>query len=501
MWSPRQRGWCHGTAVALVVLVAMGRPWAGASGHALPNPFDPDVVTIMTADRERYRCQLPQRKVVENVGDMSSSESQDLLVGSDAAHPAQLLSVFGDTCVYRLEPYWTYEFCFGKHVRQYHEETYTSGQKKKLKVTEYFLGRAPTQAPLSEPPVSGTMLVEDDKSKYYSEEYGHGDTCDLTGEPRVTEVRFVCNPEQTHVFLELSETTTCRYQALIATSHLCDHADFVELEAPVSPIHCVPEPDSPEQPVALQHMMAQEQSYREEAMLRVSQEREAAMRQHQHLRRAALAAAAASAEEEEEEEDHGDGEESREASGRRPQLPSSEESPFKRRASSRRKPSEEASESNRPPSSKPYDPNLMKKLVRGSSCYHGGGSGWWRFEFCPLRHVRQYHAHQDGRKDYIVLGTWDERGHVLEWNDRQPTTSKRRMFTHYYMDGDICELTNSPRRVDIRFVCSATMDKGSVVLALEERKTCEYLLTVRSEAVCEMMPLLDEHDIPRLPAH
>lgn len=26
------------------------------------------------------------------------------------------------TCVYRLEPYWSYEYCHGKHLRQYHEE-------------------------------------------------------------------------------------------------------------------------------------------------------------------------------------------------------------------------------------------------------------------------------------------------------------------------------------------------------------------------------------------
>ena len=28
----------------------------------------------------------------------------------------------GQSCAYRLEHYWTYELCHGKHIRQYHEE-------------------------------------------------------------------------------------------------------------------------------------------------------------------------------------------------------------------------------------------------------------------------------------------------------------------------------------------------------------------------------------------
>ena len=40
-------------------------------------------------------------------------------------------------CVYRMEPYWTYELCHGKHLRQYHEER----EGKNIKLQEYFLGK------------------------------------------------------------------------------------------------------------------------------------------------------------------------------------------------------------------------------------------------------------------------------------------------------------------------------------------------------------------------
>ena len=41
------------------------------------------------------------------------------------------------TCAYRLESYWTYELCHGKHLRQYHEER----DGKAIKVQEYYLGK------------------------------------------------------------------------------------------------------------------------------------------------------------------------------------------------------------------------------------------------------------------------------------------------------------------------------------------------------------------------
>ena len=39
-------------------------------------------------------------------------------------------------CAHRLEHYWTYELCHGKHLKQYHEER----EGKNTKTTEYFLG-------------------------------------------------------------------------------------------------------------------------------------------------------------------------------------------------------------------------------------------------------------------------------------------------------------------------------------------------------------------------
>ena len=53
---------------------------------------------------------------------------------------------------------------------------------------------------------------------------------------------------------------------------------------------------------------------------------------------------------------------------------------------------------------KQADVNIKKKILKGNTCFHGGGSNWWRFEFCPGRRVTQYHVYPDGSRDTILLG-------------------------------------------------------------------------------------------------
>lgn len=53
-----------------------------------------------------------------------------------------LLAELGEKCLYRLEMYWSYELCFRKHLRQYHEDVMvTKDGTKQKKVSEHFLGR------------------------------------------------------------------------------------------------------------------------------------------------------------------------------------------------------------------------------------------------------------------------------------------------------------------------------------------------------------------------
>lgn len=68
-----------------------------------------------------------------------------------------------------------------------------------------------------------TWIYRGVDTPYYSEVMTGGDTCDLTGKPRRTEFRFICDPKTLHSFESISETETCTYLGVIHTSLLCDH--------------------------------------------------------------------------------------------------------------------------------------------------------------------------------------------------------------------------------------------------------------------------------------
>ena len=56
---------------------------------------------------------------------------------------ASFLRPLKGTCFYRLEGWWTYEFCFMKSLRQFHQEKHKSptGAETTQVTQEYFLGR------------------------------------------------------------------------------------------------------------------------------------------------------------------------------------------------------------------------------------------------------------------------------------------------------------------------------------------------------------------------
>jgi hypothetical protein len=83
---------------------------------------------------------------------------------------------------------------------------------------------------------------------FHAHVFANGTACDLTGEPRSTEVRFVCAPEAgaapaggamaAHFIESVKEPVTCHYVLTLATPLLCSHAAFRVEEAPVAHIRC-----------------------------------------------------------------------------------------------------------------------------------------------------------------------------------------------------------------------------------------------------------------------
>uniref|UniRef100_A0A3Q0SS38 Endoplasmic reticulum lectin n=1 Tax=Amphilophus citrinellus TaxID=61819 RepID=A0A3Q0SS38_AMPCI len=213
--------------------------WPGAE-FTLPTSGAPyseeDFVIMTTTEKEKYKCLLPSLTTGE--------EDDDKEYGGP--EPGELLEPLfkRSSCSYRIESYWTYEVCHGKHVRQYHEEKETS---QKISVQEYFLGNM-VQKSHSVP----TKNIEGQLTPYFSVEMGNGTPCLLKQNyPRSTSVLYVCHPEAKHEILSVAEVTTCEYEVVVLTPLLCAHPKYRFKSSPVNAIFCQALAGSPLRPQRL----------------------------------------------------------------------------------------------------------------------------------------------------------------------------------------------------------------------------------------------------------
>lgn len=210
--------------------------WKGPITIDTPdNDEDENAITITTKYNEQYKCIVP-----DNVGNLNFDTSAKNSSSSDAIKsPIQVLEPFlrSNYCSHKFDPFWVYELCHGKFLRQYHEES----TKYKTKITqEFFLGRL-------EPDHIKAHIEEYDRKKQELERTGQsrptilvnghykpyvmfnmtgGTTCDLTKSDRISRVIYVCNDDPKHELYSIKETSTCEYEAIVLSPLLCQHKDF-----------------------------------------------------------------------------------------------------------------------------------------------------------------------------------------------------------------------------------------------------------------------------------
>eukprot|EP00740_Mantoniella_antarctica_P006237 CAMPEP_0181363218 /NCGR_PEP_ID=MMETSP1106-20121128/8570_1 /TAXON_ID=81844 /ORGANISM="Mantoniella antarctica, Strain SL-175" /LENGTH=296 /DNA_ID=CAMNT_0023477519 /DNA_START=256 /DNA_END=1142 /DNA_ORIENTATION=+ len=204
----------------------------------------PDTSVVMTAhDGQKYLCRMPPAAAEvdsDDVGgstDVDSAAAASRAPGRDGSAVSELLEPLANACFYRIEGWWTYEFCHKRKVRQYHQE-------EKSTTNEYNLGEYDAGATaalhdarghFTEAPGGPTGSTE----RYHAHVFTGGTACDLTELERQTEVRFVCAPTAgINAITAIKEPATCKYTFTFATPMLCDHHSFKVQEKPVSHIRC-----------------------------------------------------------------------------------------------------------------------------------------------------------------------------------------------------------------------------------------------------------------------
>ncbi|KAF9584723.1 Protein OS-9 [Lunasporangiospora selenospora] len=139
---------------------------------------------------------------------------------------------------------------------------------------------------------------------------------------------------------------------------------------------------------------------------------------------------------------------------------------------------------------------------------------WWTYEFCYRRWIRQYHAalvegmlvpeHPDGifimakyqnlpktNEDPLLplhrLGSTPE----LKEMTSNPTlvateldfVNDRQTLIQRWEYGDVCELTNLPRRVKVQYQCAHV--QGDIIHSVIEPSVCNYVMVILVPKLCE----------------
>lgn len=228
---------------------------------------------IMSIPPSKYLCTVPVLAPPpapnQTAAELAKAEETRELARANS-RGWELMSALDDQCLFFVSGWWSYKFCYGHDIVQFH--ALPSGTKGGHPVRdpnsqEYVLGRVPQlgnknkknaknqesnelqtdvdgqQKPLADtqsPAPPNTELQVKGDQRFLVQRMGAGTLCDLTGRERTIEVQYHCNPGSTADRIGwIKEITTCSYLMLIHTPRLCEDVAFLPpKETRAHPINC-----------------------------------------------------------------------------------------------------------------------------------------------------------------------------------------------------------------------------------------------------------------------
>ncbi|RNA29963.1 OS-9-like isoform X2 [Brachionus plicatilis] len=125
-----------------------------------------------------------------------------------------------NVCLYKNNGWWTYEFCVGQLINQYHILPNGSMHGEKISLGNFshdfdWLGANETK----KYPSRSEIL-------YHEQYFEHGSLCELTGRPRKTTVKIFCDERGLDRIEMISEIETCEYEIFVRSQSLCSVPNF-----------------------------------------------------------------------------------------------------------------------------------------------------------------------------------------------------------------------------------------------------------------------------------
>eukprot|EP00946_MAST-07B_sp_MAST-7B-sp1_P002392 g2392.t1 len=231
---------------------------SSVSGGSVPNAVsiqsiqEPTTCSYLLTLCTPHACRAGERKLSQKGSAGGSSGSNHI---SSSSSIVSLLKRMKGSCFRLLDGWWTYEFCYGSHLRQMHiqikDDDKTGNQVQEVQ-SMYELGKW-----------SGVAISADEEQEHvvhlpslhtdpaagarkvvaFKEEYDGGGMCELTGKPRSTTVYFVCRGGSglTSRILSVKEDSSCHYLIELHSAHLCVHPLFSEKADVSTTIKCTEE--------------------------------------------------------------------------------------------------------------------------------------------------------------------------------------------------------------------------------------------------------------------
>ncbi|XP_021097057.1 protein OS-9 isoform X3 [Heterocephalus glaber] len=173
-----------------------------------------DVVIVSSKYKQRYECRLPAGAI------HFQREREEETPAYQGPGIPELLDPMRDApCLLKTKDWWTYQFCYGRHIQQYHMED------SEIKGDILYLGYYQSAFDWADE-TAKVASKQHRLKRYHSQTYGNGSKCDLNGRPREAEVRFLCDEGagiSGDYIDRVDEPLSCSYVLTVQTPRLCSH--------------------------------------------------------------------------------------------------------------------------------------------------------------------------------------------------------------------------------------------------------------------------------------
>jgi len=186
-----------------------------------------------------YACEI--EKPVEPKKINSEEDNKKIILDKALE---QLEPLASSSCITFSQEWWSYEFCYKKHLIQYHEAKPTDPPEHNMR---FCLGKYPTTEELEKPDFKYQKEIYKRGpfgKNYITQMMVDGTICDITGKPRKAELRFYCG--EAEGIQSVKEVSICNYIVIINTPRLCSNPGF-DSKKSLNSILCHPISDHDEE--------------------------------------------------------------------------------------------------------------------------------------------------------------------------------------------------------------------------------------------------------------